>query len=347
MLKRRDAGTGAIWTPDLGPRRGATKHKRLTDRIIADVDSGVLTPGTRMPTHRDLAHRIRVSVQTVSIAYKAAERQGYLIGEVGRGTFVRARITERAARFMLDRSSREITDLSMIRAAYTQEHEAASQALMAALAAGENGSFMRPCRPIAGLDRHRNTARIWLERLGVPASREQILITNGAAHGVFLSVAAVVRPGGLVVTESLTDHGIIGLANVLGFALHGLPSDAEGIVPEAFEAACRAAKITALVVIPTFNNPTASVMGAARGDRRGGTKARRLHHRGRGLQAPHRPAIGLDRRSRSGSRLLRHLVHEIGHDRTAHRLPRGAGGLFDPGRQHSARHRLERHERDG
>jgi DNA-binding transcriptional MocR family regulator len=264
MLEQKGARHDTIWTPDLGAGRGATKHQRLTDCIIADIESGVLPASARMPTHRDLAHRIMVSVQTVSLAYKQAEQLGYLSGEVGRGTFVRPRITELAGRFMLDRGSRKITDLSIIRAVYIEEHEEASRNLMSALSVSNNGAFMRPCRPVAGLDRHRDVGRVWLERLGVAAEPDRILITNGAAQGVFLSVAAVVRPGDLVLTENLTDHGIIGLANVLGFTLRGLPTDAEGVLPEAFEAACIASKVTALVLIPTFNNPTATVMGPHR-----------------------------------------------------------------------------------
>jgi DNA-binding transcriptional MocR family regulator len=264
MLERKGARRDGIWTPDLAGGRGATKHQRLTDRIIADIESGALAPGARLPPHRDLAHRIKVSVQTVSIAYKQAEQLGYLSGEVGRGTFVRPRITELAGRFMLDRGSRKITDLSIIRAAYTEEHEDASRSLMAALSASDNSAFMRPCRPVAGLDRHRDIGRVWLERLEAPAEPSRILITNGAAQGVFLSVAAVARPGDLVLTENLTDHGVIGLANVLGFTLRGLPTDSEGVLPDAFEAACIASKVTALVLIPTFNNPTASVMGSER-----------------------------------------------------------------------------------
>jgi DNA-binding transcriptional MocR family regulator len=264
MLEKKGARREGIWTPDLAAGRGATKHQRLTDRIIADIERGVLAPGARLPPHRDLAHRIKVSVQTVSIAYKQAEQLGYLSGEVGRGTFVRPRITELVGRFMLDRGSRKITDLSIIRAAYTDEHEEASRSLMAALSGVDNGAFMRPCRPVAGLDRHREIGRVWLERLGVSAEADRILITNGAAQGIFLSVAAVVRPGDLLLTENLTDHGIIGLANVLGFTLRGLPTDAEGVLPQAFEAVCSNNKVTALVVIPTFNNPTATVMGAAR-----------------------------------------------------------------------------------
>lgn len=265
---RQDAAAApprpAPWEPVLDRRKGTTKHKLLTDRIVADVESGALQPGTRMPTHRDLAHKLGVSVQTVSIAYKEAEQRGYLSGEVGRGTFVRARITERAGRFMLDRNSRGTTDLSIIRAVYTEAHEAASRALMRRLAEDDNSAFMRPCRPIAGLDRHRDAARPWLTWLGVTAERDRIIVTNGAAHGLFLAVASVVHPGDVVLTEDLTDHGIIGLASVLGFTLRGLPTDEEGILPDAFAAACAGGEVRALVLIPTLNNPTSHVMGPER-----------------------------------------------------------------------------------
>ncbi|MGG2478949.1 GntR family transcriptional regulator, partial [Rhizobium sp. BR5] len=81
-----------------------TKHSALTERIIADIDAGVLKPMDRMPTHRDLARELGLSVQTVSLSYKEAERRGYLSGEIGRGTFVKTRVTDRAGRMMLDHS---------------------------------------------------------------------------------------------------------------------------------------------------------------------------------------------------------------------------------------------------
>jgi DNA-binding transcriptional MocR family regulator len=254
----------ANWRPALAKRRGATKHKLLTERIIADIDADILPALAQMPTHRDLARRLGVSVQTVSLSYKEAERRGYLRGEVGRGTFVRSRITEKADRFMLDRNPGEALDLSIVRAVYTEAHERASRSAMSELAQLDNSAFMRPCRPIAGLDRHRAAAQVWLKGLGVEAEKDRILITNGAAHGLFLAVAAVVQPGEIVLTESLTDHGIIGLANVLGFNLRGLPTDREGILVEAFEEACAAGGVTALVLVPTLGNPTSHVMGAER-----------------------------------------------------------------------------------
>src|SRR5689334_19211831 len=76
----------AEWKPVLARQKGSTKHAALTERIIADINAGLLKPMDRMPTHRDLARALGLSVQTVSLSYKEAERLGYLSGEIGRGT---------------------------------------------------------------------------------------------------------------------------------------------------------------------------------------------------------------------------------------------------------------------
>ncbi len=252
------------WKPVLIKQKGETKHAALTGCIITDIESGVLKPMDRMPTHRDLAHELGLSIQTVSLAYKEAERLGYLSGEIGRGTFVKARVTERAGRMMLDHSPNEVLDLSIIRGVYLDAHETASRAVFRKLAETDNSGFMRPCRPIAGLTHHREAACSWLRPLGVTAGIERILVTNGAAHGIFLALSCIVRSGDVVLCENLTDHGTIGLSNILGFSLKGLPTDEEGIVPDALEAACAAGGVRALVLIPTLNNPTSHVAGAAR-----------------------------------------------------------------------------------
>lgn len=252
------------WRPVLAKQKGETKHSALTERIIADIDAGVLKPMDRMPTHRDLARELGLSVQTVSLSYKEAERLGYLSGEIGRGTFVKTRVTERAGRMMLDHSPTEVLDLSIIRGVYLDEHENASRAILRELADGDNSGFMRPCRPVGGLDSHRETARTWLTMMGVTAGAERILVTNGAAHGIFLALSCIIRSNDVVLCENLTDHGIIGLSNILGFSLKGLPTDGEGILPDALEAACAAGGVRALVLIPTLNNPTGHVSGPAR-----------------------------------------------------------------------------------
>src|SRR5262245_61654262 len=79
-----------MWEPDLARRKGP-RYLAIADALAADIGSGRLAPGARLPTHRDLADRLDVTVGTVSRAYAEAVRRGLISGEVGRGTFVRGR----------------------------------------------------------------------------------------------------------------------------------------------------------------------------------------------------------------------------------------------------------------
>jgi DNA-binding transcriptional MocR family regulator len=76
-----------IWTPDLSSGSGPV-YRRIAHAIGAAVEKGQLQAGDRLPTHRDLAYHLGVTVGTVTRAYREAERMGLAIGEVGRGTYV-------------------------------------------------------------------------------------------------------------------------------------------------------------------------------------------------------------------------------------------------------------------
>ena len=254
-----------MWLPeiDLSGETGP-KYKALVEAIIIDIEAGRLRHDVRMPTHRELAYRLKVSVQTVSAAYKEVERQGYLRSERRRGTFVQARQTDRASSFILDQRQADLIDLSIVRTAYTDFHNDLSRQMHARLAEEPMHSWMEACRPVAGFEHHRETGARWLETMGVTTTIPNILITNGAAQGVFTALATIVQPDDVVLTESLTDHGVIGTASILRFKLGALPTDEEGILPEAFARECHQRQIRALVVTPIFTNPTNCLMGLER-----------------------------------------------------------------------------------
>src|SRR6187397_1022270 len=78
-----------IWRPAL--RKGLPRYLAITEALADDVATARLAAGAQLPTHRDLADRLGVTVGTVSRAYAEAARRGLITGEVGRGTFVRAK----------------------------------------------------------------------------------------------------------------------------------------------------------------------------------------------------------------------------------------------------------------
>src|SRR5262249_12632522 len=82
--------TMTIWKPTL-ERSDMPRYLAIADAIARDVEADVLKPGDRLPTHRDLARSVGVTVGTVTRAYAEASRPGLTSGEVGRGTYVRAR----------------------------------------------------------------------------------------------------------------------------------------------------------------------------------------------------------------------------------------------------------------
>src|SRR3990170_4311998 len=90
MYVKLQIDTMTNWSPTIDPA-AEPKYQALVDALDRDIDAGILPPGTRLPTQRQLAIRLGVAIGTVSRAYALAEQRGLLSGEVGRGTFVRRR----------------------------------------------------------------------------------------------------------------------------------------------------------------------------------------------------------------------------------------------------------------
>ncbi|WP_037667373.1 GntR family transcriptional regulator, partial [Streptomyces afghaniensis] len=65
-------------------------YRRIADRIADDIASGRLKPGQRLPPQRAFARRRGIASSTAGRVYGELVRRGLVVGEVGRGTFVRA-----------------------------------------------------------------------------------------------------------------------------------------------------------------------------------------------------------------------------------------------------------------
>ena len=64
--------------------------QQVVDELRRRVQAGSLGPGERLPPVRGLATVLGVTPETVAGAYKRLVDEGYLRGEIGRGTFVAA-----------------------------------------------------------------------------------------------------------------------------------------------------------------------------------------------------------------------------------------------------------------
>jgi GntR family transcriptional regulator len=63
-------------------------YVQLEERIKHLVASGVLEPGSQLPTVRQLAAELRVNFNTVARAYRILDEAGVISTQQGRGTYV-------------------------------------------------------------------------------------------------------------------------------------------------------------------------------------------------------------------------------------------------------------------
>ncbi|MFC9289707.1 GntR family transcriptional regulator, partial [Streptomyces sp. NPDC057052] len=65
-------------------------YRAIADRLADDIACGRLAPGQRLPPQRRFARTHRIAPSTAGRVYGELVRRGLVVGEVGRGTFVRA-----------------------------------------------------------------------------------------------------------------------------------------------------------------------------------------------------------------------------------------------------------------
>jgi GntR family transcriptional regulator len=75
----------------ISPAAEGALYQQIVDRLKREVSEGRLKPGTALPSFRQLAAELLVSVITVKRAYEELEREGIIFRRQGLGTFVAER----------------------------------------------------------------------------------------------------------------------------------------------------------------------------------------------------------------------------------------------------------------
>ena len=63
-------------------------YEQLRDGILQLILTGVLEPGSKMPSVRELAAKLAINPNTTQRAYRELEAEGCIVSAPGRGSFV-------------------------------------------------------------------------------------------------------------------------------------------------------------------------------------------------------------------------------------------------------------------
>ena len=84
-------------------------YQQIVTQMKVQIINGTLRAGEPLPSMRNLATQLRISVITTKRAYEELEREGFIENFTGRGCFVKAQNTE----FLREESMRQVEELLM------------------------------------------------------------------------------------------------------------------------------------------------------------------------------------------------------------------------------------------
>ncbi|MFM0339510.1 aminotransferase-like domain-containing protein [Paraburkholderia fungorum] len=239
-----------------------SRYKHLVDQFAADIRAGRLRPGTRLPTHRELAAREGLALVTASRVYAELHAMGLVSGETGRGTFVKEALP-RGQGVDLHAWSADTVDLSFNYPSSPGQTDLLRAALRQLAAAGDLESLLR-YQPHGGREHERATAAAHLGSRGLTATAETTLLVSGAQHGLTTTAMALLEPGDVVAVDALTYPGFKLAAEANRLELAPIPAAGRGPDLDALAALCKQRRVRAVYVMPTLHNPLGWVMSATR-----------------------------------------------------------------------------------
>ncbi|AVG06563.1 TPA: PLP-dependent aminotransferase family protein [Klebsiella pneumoniae] len=235
------------------------RYKAVVDRYAQAIRSGQLPAGSRLPTHRTLAAGERISLATATRVYRELEEMGLVSGETGRGTFVRDLSLPPGHGVDQQVVAADVVDLNFNYPSLPDQGDALREALRQLAMAGDIDSHLR-YQPHAGRLAERDIIARHLTCQHFAPDAENVLIVNGAQHGLAVTVMGLLRPGDVVAVDALTYSGFKVLAALYHLELAAIPCRPEGPDLQALQTLCQQRRVRAVYTMPTLHNPLGWVL---------------------------------------------------------------------------------------
>lgn len=234
---------------------GGPKYLALVESLEADVANGELSPGDRLPSHRELGDMFGVTIATITKAMNEAARRGIIEARVGSGTFIRDRNQEERATDAIDLS------INILPTGVVANILAQAVAQI---------SSERLCHNLfnyssyAGSTQHRQLGAAWMAQFGTKVRPENLLLTNGVHQGLLAAFGALLSAGETAICEPLTYTGVKRIADYRGVNLVGAECDEQGLTPDSVDRELGRTGAKVLLVTTVTQNPTTATLAAER-----------------------------------------------------------------------------------
>lgn len=248
------------WKPEKS-KLSQPLYLSLAKLLEHDIKNGSLAPHTKLPPQRELADYLDINLSTVTKAFKLCQLNGFLYAVIGRGTFV----SPNAGVSISIQDSK--TNAALIEMGIIKPLDAMNQytedALKKVLAKSATTSLLDYSAPF-GSPYQKNAAQKWLGKFGLYPHGEDIFFTTGGQNAFAVVLVTLFHHGDKIATDHFTYSNFIELANMLNIKLVPIQADEKGMKPEDLEMQCRLQGIQGVYLVPTYSNPTGTLMDTPR-----------------------------------------------------------------------------------
>ena len=255
----------ALPKPDLDANSTEPLYRQLAAWLRQGIASGRLKSGDRLPATRELAQHLGLNRATVSAAYALLDEDHLLSGHVGKGSFVRARLADSSqaepsqanpgpypAAAISFTTSRPAADLFPV--------DAFRRSCLEVLDSPQVSQILQLGSP-QGYTPLRHYLLEQARLTGMAAPTDDILITSGCQQALDLlqRLLAADRPGPVAIEDPV----YAGIRNVFPQPSLAVPVTETGLDLDALEGVLAARRPRALVLTPSFQNPTGTTLPLA------------------------------------------------------------------------------------
>jgi DNA-binding transcriptional MocR family regulator len=230
-------------------------YRTLADRIAADIAAGKLRGGEQLPTQRDFAFRHHIALSTASKVYLELARRGLTVGEVGRGSFIRAMPTA----LSISEPRKELVDLEYNFPILPSQLSLLVPALENVIRSDAFGRSMLPVN-VGGTKAAREAASSILANSKWQPDPDCILFTGSGRQAIAAALSASALVGERVGVEAMTYPVVKGIISRLGLIAVPIAMDDKGMRPDSITRAHHQAPLRAIYVQPSLQNPLGATM---------------------------------------------------------------------------------------
>jgi DNA-binding transcriptional MocR family regulator len=258
-------------------------YYQIKMEIVKMIEEGMLIEDSKLPSTRELSVILAVSRNSCMHAYEILEDEGYIHIIKGKGAFVHHRWKKTGENWLIKWSEQinaygnMAVDLDIIKnEAVTEKNmisfksiapdeklfnlEQIRRNLLNSLSLdGEklfNYGYAKGYRPLM------KSLKKYMENKGMNLEDKEILITNGFTEGFDIVLSALTSAGDTIMCENPTHNTAIKQMRLHGLEIIGVDIEQGEINTTQLEEKLNQNKIKLLYLIPSYHNPTGTVMSA-------------------------------------------------------------------------------------